>query len=359
MKGKITENWMKKYESAKNYFDKNGDLLVPVGYTDNSIELYVFIQQHRTLYKNNKLAQDKIDLLNEIGMVWDAYEYNWNKNYELCKIFYNTHGHSKIPQNYMFQGVNLGTWMVNQRRAYYGRIRNNLTEEKINKLNEIEMVWDATVNVWDSNYLLLVEFYNEHNHIDVPNNFMVGNVNLGKWVQHQRVLNKKGRLSKEHYEMLDSLGMVWDKIEYRWTYFYNLAKGYYNIYGNLLVPQHYVVNGSYLGVWISNQRQYYKGNVQNSNLTEERIKLLDEIGMVWSLSDKPRIEKEPQINRYDEIWNRNFELVKEYLKENNRIKTELVINGVKVGRWLQTQRQAVKTNISKDRKKKLKEIGIF
>lgn len=370
----ISESWMTKYSSAKKYYEKHGNLFVPVGYLDETtllnnkpVELYIFIQQNRLAYKgkgNVSLSQEKIDLLNAIGMVWDMYEYNWNKNYELCKIFYNTHGHLRIPQNYMYEDVNLGTWIVNQRLAYFDKIGNNLTEEKIAKLNDIEMVWDATNNVWDSNFLLLNEFYNEHGHIDVPNNYMVQNVNLGKWLQNQRVLHKKGRLSNEHYEKLNNFNMIWDKIEYRWEYFYKLAQKYYEEHGDLLVPQHYHVDGSHLGVWISNQRQYYKGNVQNSNLTEERISKLNALGMVWSLSDKPRIEnRPPKVNIYDEAWNEKYEIVKDYLKDHDKIKTELVINGIKIGRWYHAQKQAVKggnkLKLNKERIQKLKDIGIF
>ena len=71
---------------------------------------------------------------------------------------------------------------------------------------------------------------------------------------------------------------------------YELAKKYYEHYGNLEVPQRfktidgytYDENGYAIGNWISTQRQAYRGN-EPIKITEEGIKLLEELSISWFL----------------------------------------------------------------------------
>ena len=69
---------------------------------------------------------------------------------------------------------------------------------------------------------------------------------------------------------------------------YNLAKIYYEHYSNLEIPQtfktvngyEYDENGIALGNWVSQQRRAYKEK-GTYKITEDQIKLLEEIGMKW------------------------------------------------------------------------------
>ena len=68
-----------------------------------------------------------------------------------------------------------------------------------------------------------------------------------------------------------------------WLKNYNLVRKYYEENGDLLVPYKYEVKdeeGSIikLGAWISTQRKFYKKN----KLQDWKIKLLEEIEMVWT-----------------------------------------------------------------------------
>ena len=60
---------------------------------------------------------------------------------------------------------------------------------------------------------------------------------------------------------------------------YYYAKEYFIENGSLDIPANYVTkDGIKLGSWIRTQRVCYK----NNDLTEERIKLLESINMLWS-----------------------------------------------------------------------------
>ena len=75
-----------------------------------------------------------------------------------------------------------------------------------------------------------------------------------------------------------------------WMYKYSLAKVYFEHHGNLEIPcsyktlngYEYTEEGIALGIWITNQRQAYKGH-NTQKITETQIKLLEEIRIKWFL----------------------------------------------------------------------------
>ena len=170
-------------------------------------------------------------------------------------------------------------------------------------------------------------------------------------------------ISMINQNLYEILKYVSDRLSMTWMEKYNLAKAYFEHYGNLEIPRifktingyEYDENGIALGTWISTQRQAYKGTYK---ITEDQINLLKEIGMRFKIVDKK------------ESWLEKYKLAKVYyehygnLKIPNSFKTingyDYDENGVALGRWLSTQRQAYKgTNkITENQIKLLEEIGM-
>ena len=72
--------------------------------------------------------------------------------------------------------------------------------------------------------------------------------------------------------------------ERAWNDRYDELDVYKNKHGNCLVPTVYPKNQA-LGTWVANQRAQYRLRREGKQtpLTEDRIKLLDEVGFVWSV----------------------------------------------------------------------------
>ena len=114
MKDSISRIWMYKYSLTCEYFKEHGNLLIPRNYSlevnGNIVNLGSWLNKQRQYYKENKLNNEQISLLNEIGMIWrlnkakesknDELSYNWMKNYELAKKYYEEHDNLLIPQKY-------------------------------------------------------------------------------------------------------------------------------------------------------------------------------------------------------------------------------------------------------------------
>ncbi len=313
------QTWMESYNLAKKYYEHYQNLhilkkfktLNGYDYAEDGFKLGVWITTQRQYYKGvgGKLTSEQIELLNQIGMIWERMDI-WLKKYELAKKYYEYHGNLEIPRKfktlngytYDKKGVNLGVWLVVQRQ-YYQDIECKLTSEQINLLNQIGIRWyNIRTNLpWMESYNLAKKYYEHYQNLNIPKAFKTTNgyeynqdgMNLGIWLANQRKLHKaanKSEIWKQQIELLNQIHMDWkaDDGEMNWMKHYALAKIYYEHYGNSNIPStfktlngyEFCEEGFFLGKWLSNQRQSYKG-IGTFGITEEKIRRLEEIKIRW------------------------------------------------------------------------------
>lgn len=65
------ERWKEKFGALKEYKNKHGDCNVPTNWTDR--KLVNWVETQRTKYRNRKLSEERIKLLEGIGFKWTAY----------------------------------------------------------------------------------------------------------------------------------------------------------------------------------------------------------------------------------------------------------------------------------------------
>ena len=358
-------NWNNWYNLAKKYFEHHGDLMVPSAfktkngydYDEEGENLGNWISNQRTAYWNSvkraneitntikPLTQTRIELLESIGMVFNAHESNWNNWYNLAKEYYKHYGNLSVPltfktkngYDYDEEGKNLGNWISNQQIAYRNAEKKQdlktkalkpLTESQIKLLESIGMVFNSHESNWNNWYNLAKEYYKHYGNLSVPLTFKTKNgydydeegKNLGYWINNQRKayddidVSKDQRkynlnpLYQERIELLESIGMIFSNHEFNWNSWYNLAKEYYKHYGNLLVPSTFKTKNGYdydeegkkLGNWINNQRKAYENidvpKDQRKNnakpLDQRQVELLESIGMIFSIKNNKKQSSE-------------------------------------------------------------------
>ena len=334
------DNWETKYELAKQYYEENGNLLIPSQYVINDIQLGSWISHQRKYYKEQKLSKERIDLLEKIGMVWSALDAQWYEYYNVAAKYYNENGDLLVPLKYSINNCNLGYWIGTQRRNYK---QQKLSKERIDLLEKIGMVWSAYDLQWYEYYYELVEYYNKNGNAFVPLRYTTKeNRQLGSWVSHQRINYNSKKLSKEKIDLLEKVGMVWDPAETIWNDTYEIAKQYFKENHNLNIPNEFFYKNVSLGSWILTQRNNYNQN----RLTDKQIELLNAIGMEWD-----------PIRNLEYIWEKNYNTVLEFYKKYKHLYIPISYvteDGVKIGVWLYDQGLKYKKNeISEDRRKKL------
>ena len=366
MRDRLTMTWMDKYELAKAYYEHNNNLEIPFNFKTNNgyeydetgINLGVWIRTQRKAYSgigSSKITEDQIRLLEEIGMIFDVHDAKWKEKYELAKAYYEHNNNLGIPSNFKTKngyeydetGINLGTWIRKQRQAYSGIGGLKITEEQIRLLEEIGMIFDARDSKWREKYELAKAYYEHNNNLEIPYNFKTKNgyeydeigINLGVWIGNQRqAYSGSGslKITEEQIRLLEEIGMIFDARDSKWREKYELAKAYYEHNNNLEIPYNFKTKNGYeydeeginLGTWIRNQRQAYSGR-GSSKITEDQIRLLEEIGMAWffqNKDDKLQLEKltEENIARKNiEILNRTRSLLNKCSDSESLSKEEI------------------------------------
>lgn len=171
---------------------------------------------------------------------------------------------------------------------------------------------------WDDWYNLAKKYYRYHGNLLISIKFKTKNgyeydkdgYALGSWISRQRIAYSNIELEKDKkkqqiapltenkIELLESIGMVFNVYEYLWNKMYNLAKKYYEYYGNLSVSRGFKTKNGYeydeegyaLGNWLKHQHIAYsnidlekdKRKQQIAPLTENKIELLESIGVVFT-----------------------------------------------------------------------------
>ena len=377
--------WNMMYELTKKYYEHYGNLKIPHSFkTINGYEtdekgykLGFWISKQRINYKNGTLSEDRIEKLEEIGMIFEnVYKDTWNMMYKLAKKYYEHYDNLKIPKMFKTingyeideKGYNLGVWIATQKTNYNKSI---LSEDKIEKLEEIGMIFKkVNDNTWNMMYKLAKKYYEHYGDLKISRSFKTINgyeidkngYNLGFWISNQRVRYKNDTLSEDRIKQLEKIDMIFGiGKQDAWNIMYDLAKKYYEHYGNLKIPRSFKTVNGYetdekgykLGVWITTQ----KTNYNKSILSEDRIKKLEKIGMMFE-------------NVNDDKWNKMYELAKKYYEHYDNLKIpkmfktingyEIDEEGYNLGAWINTQRFSYKKGtLFEDRIEKLEKIGMM
>ena len=397
------ERWRKKYNLAKAYFEHYGNLEIPTifkttngyEYDENGIALGTWIVNQRIAYKGNsasKITPAKINLLKEIGMRFENIDTmeTWMEKYKLAKTYFEHYGNLEIPQgfktingyDYDENGIALGIWLAKQRQAYKGQGTQKITPDQIKLLEEIGMRFENKdiMETWMEKYNLAKVYFEHYDNLEIPKTFKTINgydydengIALGNWIGKQRQTYKgqgTQKITPTQIKLLEEIGMRFETANRNkiWIEKYNLAKAYFEHYGNLEIPtvfkttngQEYDENGIALGTWIVTQRTAYKGDSTNK-ITPTQIKLLEEIGMRFETANR------------NKIWIEKYNLAKAYFEHYGNLEIPTVFkttngqeydeNGIALGQWIANQRNAYKgtcrQKITPDQIKLLEEIGM-
>jgi hypothetical protein len=155
--------------------------------------------------KRSPMTQERIDLLNNLGFVWNALEMAWNLHLNSFKRFREEYGHSIVPLNHP-KYPKLYSWIREQRYKYslmkQGK-KSNMTPARVKVLDSIGFCWDICEARWSLNLQELTEFMDKHGHCVIP----VSNPKLRSWVKYQRCLYNAGSMTEERIRALGDIGV--------------------------------------------------------------------------------------------------------------------------------------------------------
>ena len=296
------------------------------------------------------------DLYEMLLSLRDRLQLSWMDYYELAKKYYEHHGDLSVINRfktmngyeYDEDGIALGMWINTQRKKY-----ENLSVERRNMLEEIGFVQHFHDTTWMQIYNLAKNYYEHYGDLLIPRNFKTINgyeynekgIKLGVWLNTQRV--HFNSMKSERKELLEKIDFTMNAFETKWQKMYELAKIYYEHYGDLLIPRkfrtlngyEYSEDGVNLGFWIGTQKSNY------DKFSEERKKMFEKIGFIK--------------NSYDSKWQKVYELAKAYFIHYNNLYIDInfkTVNGyefdedgVSLGIWIANQRKLIEHGSERER----------
>ena len=354
LRREMEARWEVLCQAAADAAAKEGTLELPRSYTIHSgVPVGKWLELQRQVQagqRPGRLTAEQAAKLEKLGIRWNhRLEAAWEKGFASAQKYRTEHGDLLVPVRYRDKNdFALGEWIVYNRQRYLG---GNLTQNRIERLEAIGMVWSTSNDLWEQNYAAATQYYLEHGDLEVPIKYETSSgFGLGVWLGAQRAAHKAGELPQEQVERLDALGMDWtNRNDRKWMSLYDVAAAYYHEHGNLNVPsEHVTPDGVLLGKWVARQRYAYLNPDRSSaRVTPERKTLLDKLGMVWE--------------KYDP-WQERYDLALAYKTEHGDLEIPSVYktaDGVWLGSWVSRQRQALNSGssaLSSERRKLLRTL---
>lgn len=354
LRREMEARWEVLCQAAADAAAKEGTLELPRSYTIHSgVPVGKWLELQRQVQagqRPGRLTAEQAAKLEKLGIRWNhRLETAWEKGFASAQKYRTEHGDLLVPVRYRDKNdFALGEWIVYNRQRYLG---GNLTQNRIERLEAIGMVWSTSNDLWEQNYAAATQYYLEHGDLEVPIKYETpSGFGLGVWLGAQRAAHKAGELPQEQVARLDALGMDWtNRNDRKWMSLYDVAAAYYHEHGNLNVPSEYVTpDGVLLGKWVARQRYAYLNPDRSSaRVTPERKALLDKLGMVWE--------------KYDP-WQERYDLALAYKTEHGDLEIPSVYktaDGVWLGSWVSRQRQTLNSGssaLSSERRKLLRTL---
>ena len=354
LRREMEARWEVLCQAAADAAAKEGTLELPRSYTIHSgVPVGKWLELQRQVQagqRPGRLTAEQAAKLEKLGIRWNhRLEAAWEKGFASAQKYRTEHGDLLVPVRYRDKNdFALGEWIVYNRQRYLG---GNLTQNRIERLEAIGMVWSTSNDLWEQNYAAATQYYLEHGDLEVPIKYETpSGFGLGVWLGAQRAAHKAGELPQEQVERLDALGMDWtNRNDRKWMSLYDVAAAYYHEHGNLNVPSEYVTpDGVLLGKWVARQRYAYLNPDRSSaRVTPERKALLDKLGMVWE--------------KYDP-WQERYDLALAYKTAHGDLEIPSVYktaDGVWLGSWVNRQRQTLNSGssaLSSERRKLLRTL---
>jgi superfamily II DNA or RNA helicase len=255
-----------------------------------SFVLRSWLEDQLRLFANNRLANDRLEQLKSVGVVFDVLVKDPNQAreimFERLLAYKAKNGDCDVPRN--FYGIDrLAWWVVCQRKLYE---EGKLERDFIRRLDEIGFIWDRKEHLWRKMYSAASQLLHSGCIAGLEAYIQragESNGELRKWVEAQQSAKKRRVLSPQKQTELDKIGFPWQfpkkpkvPIKPSWESIFVKLVEFQKTHGHcdmkLVLPF-----DKYLHSWAQVQRHAR----DNGTLTTDQVRQLDEIGFVWRTDD--------------------------------------------------------------------------
>ncbi|EOD28097.1 hypothetical protein EMIHUDRAFT_468761 [Emiliania huxleyi CCMP1516] len=189
--------------------EREGHTNVPYRHVEDGEKLGVCLSNQRKRYqargwseaerkckKASAMSDEVVERLEALGVAWDVLAEQWERMFGLLQAFREREGHANVPYRHVEDGEKLGVWLGTQRKRYQARglseaerkrrYASALSDEEVERLEALGVVWDVLAEQWERMFGLLQAFREREGHANVPSGHVEDGEKLGSWLSTQR-----------------------------------------------------------------------------------------------------------------------------------------------------------------------------
>ena len=210
--------WLDREDEAEEYYKVHGTLSMPnTTLFRDGASMFQWVHQQKKLYKRGELSSYQIVRLESMGMQWikPKQATGWNQGYSYAKRYYEENGHLFVSKKYVTSdGFELGKWIQEQRNRYLGLSKYEISDDRIDMMEDIGMFWEDLKNAeWDWFVGLLRECIRVTNKpFVIGKSYRYKNYALGEKVREVIEQYADGSLTTEQERDLRKAGFKFNKI---------------------------------------------------------------------------------------------------------------------------------------------------
>jgi hypothetical protein len=193
----LAEKWEEGFNHLKSFRGREGHSRVPKGHIEEGYKLFNWVSVQRRF--ETVMNHDRKTRLDEIDFAWDHTQDFWDYAYSVLHKYYLEYAHTRVPARSSYENFQLGQWVSNQRSR-----RNNLSEDQINRLNNINFNWSPFDDAFERGLEKLRLFIEINGHTNPSARDVIHDFKLGSWATVIRA--NKNKLTDERVALLEQLG---------------------------------------------------------------------------------------------------------------------------------------------------------
>ncbi|MET9513442.1 Helicase associated domain protein [Streptomyces flavidovirens] len=295
------QDWTRGYDAARRYREREGTLDVPYEHQEGAYPLGRWLSDQRRAYRAGTMPSTRADELDELGMIWDTADAQFEENLAAARAYYAEAGTLAAPRHATMLDKPVGQWVTNLRRPGGLGKDPERAARRAQQLAAIDPDWNPgalgwTVD-WQRHYVGLRALLEASGKLEeiLPGVTHRGD-DIGRWLRRQA--RDWGRLNEEQQRRLGELGVKPaarpQKASARTSAKAGAARGseaftrgvaalaqYIAREGKTVVGRHHVEelpDGTFvrLGVFLSNQKS------RRDRLTDDQLAALANLGLEWA-----------------------------------------------------------------------------
>ncbi|MFI1585735.1 Helicase associated domain protein [Embleya sp. NPDC020630] len=297
-------DWRRGYLAARRWHTTHGHLRVPLDAVDYEPEsgtshpVGAWIAEQRRARTGGAMRPRRIELLDELGMVWSADDDAFENGLAMCRAYHARYGHLAAPKTAVVDAYPVGQFLANCRRPLTTRKHPDRWRARWERLAAIDPGWNPTgwPLTWQRMLSLVRLHLEQGGTLDelAPGHTMDGS-DVGAWLDKQR--REWTQLSRAQRAALGVLGVAKaasvatgrtrrasGSHADRWTLTLTAAHAFATREGHLTVPRTHSetikaggeTHNVKLGVALANARQ------RRDSWAQERVEALTVLGMRWA-----------------------------------------------------------------------------